>query len=366
MSRPPKQSRERTATASLDNRQCVYTPCLLCGATDFVVISDRQDMSAQHRYLERFHRARLSKRWTSESLPSSLRDRTSFTHNYETHIVACRMCGLLCRNPHPPAEAVSAAYAHDSYAASHLHAEWQAQLAWARNKVRCVARHVKQRSNPRMIEVGSFVGGFLSAAREYGWDIMGVDPGEVVVHFCRSQGLSVFEGTFEQLSPRPEETDAVLIWNTFDQVPDPRVLLSSIVRALKPEGLLVLRVPHGHCYRTALSIARAHPWARDAVYTGLIWNNLLTFPYLYGYGLSTLDSLLEEFGLTRKAVYPDTLMQSAIPEMTWFATVEERMVKQLCRTTTALVTWMGDRRLSTAGWLDVYYRKEKRDRSEGL
>ncbi|NGZ03654.1 MAG: hypothetical protein CV090_11465, partial [Nitrospira sp. WS238] len=91
-----------------------------------------------------------------------------------------------------------------------------------------------------------------------------------------------------------------------------------------------------------------------------------TFPYLYGYGLSTLDSLLEEFGLTRKAVYPDTLMQSAIPEMTWFATVEERMVKQLCRTTTALVTWMGDRRLSTAGWLDVYYRKEKRDRSEGL
>lgn len=345
------------ASTTLDNRQCIYTPCLLCGESDFVSIAGPSDIAAQQYYLEQFHRRRLVESLSAETSRASLTDRVSFTHNYETYIVACRACGLLCRNPHPPAKAVTEAYADDHYERPHLQAEFESQLTWARAKIPLVARHLAAHRSPRMIEVGSFVGGFLEAAQEHGWDIIGIDPGEAVARFCRDRGLPVFQGTLDE-SPQPANgVDAVVIWNTFDQLPDPRPLLMTIAQLLKPDGTLVIRIPHGNCYRSAMEFTKAHRWMRKSVYTGLAWNNLMSFPYLYGYGLTTLDRLVGEFGLVREAVYPDTLMIAAVPEMKWWVTLEERLVKRLCRLTTAVGQWRGDSSLSSATWLDVYYRK---------
>jgi SAM-dependent methyltransferase len=334
----------------------IYTPCLLCGGSDFIIIAHPSDLAAQQDYLKQFHQRRLVEDLSEETRQTSLTDRASFTHSYETHILACRACGLLCRNPHPAAEAVTKAYIHDPYEQRHLQKEFNAQLAWARGKIPFVARHLTHYRVPRLVEVGSFVGGFLAAGREQGWDIIGVDPGDAVVRFCRDRGLPVFQGKLED-SPPSKEVDAVVVWNTFDQLPDPRPLLKTIAELLKPDGLLVIRIPHGICYRYAMAITRNHRWMRTPLYTGLAWNNLLTFPYLYGYGLATLDCLIGEFGLVREALYPDTLMTASVPEMKWWAPLEERLVKELCRITTRLAPWMGDPSVSLATWLDVYYRK---------
>jgi SAM-dependent methyltransferase len=350
------------SSTSLDDRPRIYTPCLLCGGPDFDIIADPSAIGAQQCYLEQFHRRRLAERLSEETRRTSLKDRVSFTHNYETYIVACRACGLLCRNPHPPAEAVTEAYAEDHYDQAHLSAEFESQLTWARAKIPLVARHLAGRRSPRIIEVGSFVGGFLEAAREQGWSITGADPGETVVRFCRERGLQVFQGKLEESAHRSNDIDAVVIWNTFDQLPDPRPLLTTIARSLKPDGLLIIRIPHGNCYRSAMEFTEVHRWMRDPVYTGLAWNNLLSFPYLYGYGLTTLDRLVGEYDLAREAAYPDTLMTAAVAEMKWWVAFEERLVKGLCRITATLAHRMGDASLASATWLDVYYRKRVRPR----
>lgn len=345
------------APTSLEDRQRIYTPCLLCGLSDFVIVAVPADIAAQQNYLLQFHHRRLDDHLDAETRRTSLTDRVSFTHNYETFILACRTCGLICRNPRPRKEAVTEAYADDDYKRSHLQSEFQSQLAWARGKIPLIARHLAALQSPRIIEVGSFVGGFLEAAQERGWNIVGIDPGEAVIRFCRDRGLPVVQGMLEESAHPPGGVDAVAIWNTFDQLPDPRPLLTTITRLLKPNGLLVIRIPHGTCYRSAMAITKIHRWARKPVYASLAWNNLLSFPYLYGYGLTTLDRLAGEFGLAREAVYPDTLMTAAVPEMKWWVTLEERLVKKLCRLTTALAQWTGASSFESATWLDVYYRK---------
>jgi SAM-dependent methyltransferase len=362
----PMEAVEAASTSFWDERQCIYTPCLLCGGSDFVVIAVPSDIAAQHCYLEQFHQRRLVDNLSAETRRASLTDRVSFMHNYETNILACRGCGLLCRNPHPPAEAVTEAYAGDRYEQPYLEAEFESQLTWARAKIPLVARHVAAHRSLHMVEVGSFVGGFLEAAREHGWDIIGIDPGEAVVRFCRDRGLPVLQGTLEEASQPSNGLDAVVIWNTFDQLPDPRPLLMTIAQLLKPDGLLVIRIPHGNCYRSALEFTKIRRWTRKPIYTGLAWNNLLSFPYLYGYGLTTLDSLVGEFGLVRVAVYPDTLMTTAVPEMKWWVTIEERLVKRLWRLATTLALSIGDSSLGSAAWLDVYYRKPAQSRSTSL
>src|SRR6185503_21215092 len=99
-----------------------------------------------------------------------------------------------------------------------------------------------------------------------------------VNRFARSLGFAVHDGDLEHF--RPERVfDAVAIWNTFDQLPDPRAAARAAARLLRPEGALALRVPNGECY------ARLRPdlfsssalRRRRALYT-LAVNNLLTFP----------------------------------------------------------------------------------------
>lgn len=43
----------------------------------------------------------------------------------------------------------------------------------------------------------------------------------------------------------------------------------------------------------------------------MAWNNLLAFPYLYGYSVQTLDALLSQFDLKRVFIQPDTLARLA-------------------------------------------------------
>jgi hypothetical protein len=65
-------------------------------------------------------------------------------------------------------------------------------------------------------------------------------------------------------------------------------------------------------------------------------------------------------------VYPDTLMTAAVPEMKWWVTIEERLVKRLWRLATTLALSIGDSSLGSAAWLDVYYRKPAQSRSTSL
>lgn len=330
----------------------MITPCVICGGQTFVVICPADEVAAHLQYLRRFHRYRL--RSGSREV---FADRATFTQDYVTAIVACTHCGLVFRTPHPSAQAITAAYRHDHYGRDRLATLFAEQLRSYRPKARMLRRWLPRNQSVRILEIGSFVGGFLAAGQEYKWEIVGVDPGREVSAFCRERGLPVFCGTLPELPIQSHSVDGIAIWNTFDQLPDPIVTITKVCQILRPGGILVIRIPNGECFRWAARRLYTLPWPLAGwLRAGLAWNNLLAFPYLYGYSVRTLDRLLRGYGFTRIATQYDTLMPLADQHTKAWAVIEERILKYLCVLAAHIEKVCLETPIQTVPWLDVYYQ----------
>ena len=324
--------------------------CVVCGGTRQARICSAGDIAAQHRYLERFHRRRL--RRARRSGDPALADRADFTQDDAVAVVACADCGHVYRAWRPrPAEGAET-YAEDHYGAPRLTALFDSQLEQFRAKLPRL-RALLDVERPRVIEIGSFVGGFLAAAGEAGWSAIGVDPGVEVARFCRTRGLRVEQTTAPEAAIAADAADCVAIWNTFDQLPDPRPTLAAALRWLRPGGLLAIRVPNGDAFRATWHAARLLPRPlRTPLLAAMAWNNLLTFPYLQGYTVDSLDRLLTTAGARRVALDPDVLTRLADEQNTAWAAAEERATK---------LAWRAVSRLTPrwAPWFDAYYRRRE-------
>jgi len=331
--------------------------CVVCGSDIQEIVCPEEEVRAHLEYLRLFHRRRLRPKRDGKISSSALADRADFTQNYATDIVACCGCGLVFRNPRPPATEVDQAYAQDHYGAARLAALFEAQVELYRPKAQLLRRWLTAGPETRVVEVGSFVGGFLAAGREHDWDMLGIDPGEEVDAFCREKGLRVFRGTLSEAQLEANSVDCVAIWNTFDQLPYPEPTLTAARRVLRPGGILAVRVPNGECFRYATMWMRRSPrplqgWLR----TALAWNNLLAFPYLYGYSVRTLDRLLSQFDLERIVIEPDTLTRLADAQTKTWAAWEERLLKLFFRLAARFDALRTTDTLALAPWCDVYYR----------
>ncbi|TMA72551.1 MAG: class I SAM-dependent methyltransferase [Deltaproteobacteria bacterium] len=329
-----------------------YPSCAVCGGARVEIVCDARDIRAQLDWVRRFHLRRLEDRVPR----GAFEDRTDFTQSFVTNVVACAACGLLFRDPRPTLGVIARAYAHDAYEPARLDALLGGQRTLFRDKVRTLA-HWMPPPGGRVLEVGSFVGGFLDVARDAGWDARGVDPGEEVVAYCRARGLHVVRGTVDELDEPAASFDLVAIWNTFDQLPDPGATLRVVARLLRHRGILVLRVPNGLCYRRAIAVLRrlAEPLA-DVLRGALAWNNLLGFPYLYGYTPPTMERLLTAHGFGTIEVRPDTLVRLSDETTRVWAVAEEALVKAGWR---LLWSLPGVRAIENAPWLDVVLRRSE-------
>jgi SAM-dependent methyltransferase len=315
----------------------VEIACDACGDAAAEVVASAAELASQAELAKRFHRDRIARRSRA-----ALVERGSFTHGYATELLACRSCNLVYRSPRPMADSVLHAYEDERYAAERLSQMIASQRALFRPKARALADVLGR--GARVLEVGSFVGGFLHEARESGLEAVGIDPNDQMAELSRRAGLQVVPETLEAFAARRDlpHFDAIAIWNTFDQLPRPRAALAAALRVLRPAGLLLLRFPHGACFRR---LSAAKPWPVRA----LAWNNLLGFPYLHGYGLQSLDVLARKFVMIRTSVAGDTLGPVADESYARWARLEERLVKAAQRR-----KWARD--LGLAPWLDVQLR----------
>jgi hypothetical protein len=200
------------------------------------------------------------------------------------------------------------------------------------------------------LEVGSYVGAFLSAARDEGFQFEGLDINPDVNAFVRSLGFAAHDGELHSFEAR-RTYEVVAIWNTFDQLADPRGALLRAAGLLASKGMLVVRVPNGAFYAAhRRHLENASPRRRWAARLLLAQNNLLGFPYRWGFTPRALRTLMGEAGFVVEHLRGDVLVPTADEWTRRWARIEELAVKRL-------LGWAARRRPSLAPWFEVYARR---------
>ena len=320
------------------------TACPVCGSSDARQIADADAVRREVERLWAFHGRRLR----PETPPEHLADRVAFSHRPPLRVVQCAGCALVYRNPRERAHELRAMYADgDAVPAAEvlraLHETQRPMYAAPERRL----REVLGRAGT-VLEVGSYVGAFLGAARDAGWTAEGLDVAEPVNAFTRSLGFRVTTGDLAA-APAGRRFDAVAIWNTFDQLPEPGDAALRARALLVPGGVLALRVPNGAFY------ARLRPLLDSplapAAEALLAHNNLLTFPYRHGFTAATLRRLLDRVGLRVVRTVGDTLVPIADRWTRRGAAAEERTLKAAMRALARVLP----RDLSP--WIEVYARR---------
>jgi 2-polyprenyl-3-methyl-5-hydroxy-6-metoxy-1,4-benzoquinol methylase len=305
--------------------------CPACASTSARLVADADALKAE---LEDLWQFQLSRR--RAGVPTrKLYDRAFFTLTPPLQLVACTECGTLYRNPGESEEEVVETYAEEQTDAGVFDPLFEAQKRAYHTQARALTRLARGAGNG--LEVGSYVGGFMAAAGELGWNFEGVDVNAEAVAFARAKGLTVSVGSLDSLSDE-RRFDAIAIWNCFDQLPDPQSALLRAHELLRPGGVIALRVPNGACY------TRWHNGAHPKRLSRLILahNNLLGFPYRQGFTPHSLRTMLERSGFELKRIRKDVLVSTADEWTTTTARLEERWLKQAMRV------------LRTTPWFEAY------------
>lgn len=300
-------------------------PCVACGGTQVRVLLTPEAVQAEQRWLERFLAPRVAGR------PGEAKDRASFTQSEPTNVVACVACSTVLRDPQPTCEVLGETYADDAYGRETLERLAVSQDRFFADALERMAGALHDLPRgARVLEVGSFVGGFLRAAAARGWRATGVDVGGETTRFMREAGLEVLEGDLLELDLPRAAFDAVFVWNTFDQLCNPTDVLARIRELTKPHGLVVLRVPNGRFETACLELRRgAHDAARrERVLAAQAYNNFVTFPYLAGYTPESLCAFVAAHGFDCRRVAGDTILTLADDTTPPFAVAEEQRYKR--------------------------------------
>jgi SAM-dependent methyltransferase len=321
-----------------------YEParCIVCDHTDAEVIAEQDELRAEVEALWEYHGRRLR----PDTPPRHLIDRLAFSEHPPVRLVRCRECGLVYRNPVERARELSEIYTGDAPPSDVLRSLHATQLPAVRTQARAVRRLLGRGGTG--LEVGSYVGAFLAAAREEGLQFEGLDINTEVNAFARSMGFTVHDGELTSFDAG-RTFDIVAIWNTFDQLADPRATVNAAARLLRPGGIFAVRVPNGDFYTAFRArFARGGRVERTAARALLAQNNLLTFPYRYGFTRRALARLFEEQGFRLRRVRGDVLVPVASEWTRAWARLEESLIKRLLG---AVAHRDGTR---WAPWLDVF------------
>jgi len=162
--------------------------------------------------------------------------------------VKCRNCGLIYQNPQPTQEEIQEAYpaAYETFNVGHPRSWLEMQAHRYGIEKRCNTVVYTKRQGGKILDIGCSTGTFLDAMRtKFGWEAYGVEVNEYAAEIARERfKLEIFTGSLKRASYPSDYFDAITLWDVLEHVTDPSSTLSEVKRIMKPDGILILRVPN--------------------------------------------------------------------------------------------------------------------------
>jgi SAM-dependent methyltransferase len=99
----------------------------------------------------------------------------------------------------------------------------------------------------RLLDIGCAGGAFPVAARDCGFDVVGVEPSHWLADFAkRTYGLDVRQGILEDQRFPERSFDVITLWDVIEHLPQPTETLKLVHSLLKPDGMLFVNYPDIH------------------------------------------------------------------------------------------------------------------------
>jgi len=203
---------------------------------------------------------------------------------YRQHhaIVRCSRCGLVYANPRPTPQEILQVY-QDVEDPLYLQEEMGRLLTFRRH-MQAVERVVGPPLEAgRLLDVGCYLGCFLQAAQEQGWEAWGVEPSHWAATEAARRGLTVVEGTLAEVAFPAGLFDVVTLWDVAEHLLDPRAAFAEAWRVLRPGGWVVVHTMDVESWPARL-LGPYWPW----------WMEM----HLYYFSPRTLERMLQEVGFT--------------------------------------------------------------------
>jgi SAM-dependent methyltransferase len=168
----------------------------------------------------------------------------SSSHVLMDQVVECTSCSLVYVNPRPASELTLSSYsdAVDPVFVS----QNRDRIVTFRKTLSKVLHKLGETDGKerRLLDIGCAGGAFPVAARDLGFDPVGVEPSRWLADYGRrTYGLDIRNGILKEgMFPR-DSFDVVTLWDVIEHVPDPHQLLTLVNSLLKPGGLLLVNYP---------------------------------------------------------------------------------------------------------------------------
>jgi SAM-dependent methyltransferase len=227
----------------------------------------------------------------------------------------CTACGMVYSDPRGRPDPVARPAVTD---------DPEAYLANARARFAALVRCTGL-TGGRLLDVGCYDGAFLLAARQCGYEAIGVEPSAEGAAAARSRGLTVIETPFEQAA-LPGPFDVVSFVHSLEHFADPLDALRRARAVLAPGGAVLVEVPN------------FDTWSRRLL--GRRWRQFIA-DHFHFFEPATLRRALERSGFTIRHL-------ASVPKIASLALLTDRVERYYSAAVGASLR----RTLERRGWAD--------------
>lgn len=145
----------------------------------------------------------------------------------------------------------------------------------------------KIKRSGKLLDIGTDMGFFLRKAREFGYEVEGLEPSPSLAEIARDSWNLTIHNSFLENAKLPENYfDIITLIDVLEHIPNPKEFLGKCHKLLRNNGIIVIKVPNGNYNYLKMRLAKFSGRKTDME----IWD---CYEHVVHYSSKTLKRLIE-------------------------------------------------------------------------